>query len=178
MAKPLWGMELTTSWVRAVKRWMALPVLAPTIQKRVLFRIARIAGPALQKKIRAGGDPTRALSPLTISLKGSGIPLVDSGRLLAGAAVSVDGEGVTLGWPNDPEAGRVAGIMESGVFTKVTPAMRRLFAARGVPLRKTTVVLVVPPRPILGPAVDEVLEAIPQITEEETDRLLRRVGLL
>lgn len=120
----------------------------------------------------------RANSPLTVALKGSSRPLVDTGSLagsVSGKSVSWN-EAIIRAIRNrkrtSKERGRkrqaatnIAVLLYQGATVRVTDAMRRLFFAlsredpRIKPLKKGTQVIVVPPRRYMDAALTSSMEA-------------------
>jgi hypothetical protein len=172
------GLFITGQWRQYHARLMPFANMAMETKKDIASRVADVALKIFRTKIRQGGDPSHPLAPATISLRAHGgtTPLNDTGKMLAAAAVSFDYEGVTL-YYDDPEVASYASPNEYGAHVKVTPAMRAYLAAQGMPLKKTTTVIVVPPRPVLGPATEDTLDVAVDIIEDELEKLFVRAGL-
>jgi hypothetical protein len=124
-----------------------------------------IAG-ADQVKKDIYGNKFLADSSLTIAIKGSSRPLVDTGALV-GSLI-----GRTLAWNigeigvlrRGPHTNNIAVILHFGAKVPVTDKMRRYFhwlASKNPsvkPLKKTTVVIVIPPRPFMQSALTPAIQ--------------------
>jgi hypothetical protein len=121
----------------------------------------------VQSNLQNGRADWPALSAATVELRGAGQPLNDAGELLRSFGLTFDGDKAFVGIPegatrtDGTPMDLVAAILEDGAALEVTPRMRGFLAARGVPLRPDTRVLIVPPRPFFDPALQEIAEALP-----------------
>lgn len=101
------------------------------------------------------------LHPVTVEAKGSDQPLVDSGQLVEGINIyQVAQYKFEVGYKEGDTRsdGRahdlVAATMQEGATIPVTDGIRAYFASLGYPLRATTDVLYIPPRPFLEPTLE------------------------
>ena len=94
-----------------------------------------------------------------IPQRGSQQPLVDSAAFKRAVQLEKDDAGAVVGilipkGENGKDMEMIARIIEGGATIPVTDKMRKFLAAKGIHLRKTTRVLVVPARPLFNPAAD------------------------
>ncbi len=125
----------------------------------------KMAGGHYRKKMRAfiegGGENWAPLAHITKGLKSNPsslnvnkTPLYGMGRFVRFKYGKRKGTPrVQIGFFNSFFKGiqRLARLVQYGQKRRVTPALRRFFAWRGIFLRKTTKVITVPPRPIMDP---------------------------
>jgi len=137
-----------------------------------------------------------ANSPLTVALKGSSRPLVDTGALagsVAGKAPTWN-EGVITVNRNRQRTSRETGrrkqpatnialLLYRGATIRVTEPMRRLFYAlhredpRIMPLKKSTRVIVVPPRKYMDAAMtSSMLDAYRKNWDAAVQKVMSGVG--
>lgn len=134
---------------------------------------SQIAASAIVRSINSG--QYAANSPLTVAMKGSGRPLVDRGVLvqsIEGRAASWDEAvaGILQTRPTHGSGGKskdlltVAKVLHFGATITVTPKMRSFLAAMShrhpgkyFPLKPTTTVVVIPPRPFLQSALTDAM---------------------
>jgi len=69
----------------------------------------------------------------------------------------------------------IAKIMEGGATIRVTSKMRRWFAAQGKPLRKSTMFLHIPPRPVFAAAEAEIDAEVDKVVGKYLDQMLAKV---
>lgn len=116
----------------------------------------------VQRRYRDSSDKVQ-LHPITRILAPGGGPLFQTGQLHDSVSVqpakSRPGK-INITVRPDPQTHHsgedimtIADRMENGDEILVTSKIRRIFAANGFPLKRTTTVLVVPPRPVWGPAL-------------------------
>lgn len=131
----------------------------------------------VQKKFDQGSPDWPTLSMVTQELKGSSQPLVDTGQLRDSFQILDLGEAVFVGIPDGmtrddgTSMELVAGVQENGATIKVTDKVRNFFAGKGFPLRKTTEVVIIPPRAFFEPSVQAVEERLPDILGPILDKM-------
>ena len=126
---------------------------------------ALFAEGAIKRDIAAGRfEPN---SPMTVKLKGSSRPLVDSGVLMLGIThLLVSWSTALVGVVRSRQVSRQGGggsydlldlafILHEGGVIRVTPRMRRYLAMMGVPIKASTTRMVIPPRPFLDSVLNE-----------------------
>ena len=137
---------------------------------------ALVAEGAIKRAISGGLKPANAM--VTRMLKGSTKALVDSGQLfgsITGVAEKWDRAIIGVlksrrvkkkGASKSSDVKQIAAILFYGATITVTPKMRRYFYARSQedpvrykPIKKTTTVIVIPPRPYLEAALDKAMIA-------------------
>ena len=69
----------------------------------------------------------------------------------------------------------IARVMEGGATVRVTSKMRNWFAAQGKPLKKTTMYLRIPARPVFAPAAAEVDDQIMKVVNGYLEDALRNL---
>jgi len=177
------GIKLTSGWKKLTK---AIDPTAFTARGRVALRKGNgIAGlfavRAIRKEIRSGAFPGNA--PLTVSLKGSSKPLVDTGNLFKAVTHQmIDDYTVWVGVLFTSGSYNLALTLHEGITIKVTERMRHLFellfrASQGkmnpgsltgraaelwarskrkefFPLKPSTSQIVIPSRPFIKRAIE------------------------
>lgn len=113
---------------------------------------------------------------------GSQQPLVDKGSFKRAIQLEKDDAGAVVGilipkGENGKDMEMIARIIEGGASIPVTDKMRSFLAAKGIHLRKTTRVLVVPARPLFNPAADLLDENLDKWMEPYEDVILKEIGL-
>lgn len=63
-----------------------------TSRRTVFSRVGLLAANLIQARIRSSRSWAAPLSPVTIAKKGSSVPLIDTGRLIASVTYRIDGE--------------------------------------------------------------------------------------
>jgi len=143
-----------------------------------LNTLAQIIHKELLSRIDSGESGWPPLSQVTKWLKGSDQMLVDSGDFRKAIEYTVDGNKAYIGILNprgskDQDMELIARVIEGGAVIPVTPKMRGWFAAKGHPLRLSTVAIVIPARPVFAPS----LTALDDRIEEVFSPLLDREGV-
>lgn len=150
--------------------------------ERVMPDLTRRVGEELHRRIveniNNGRSEWPPLSGATKIIKGSEQPLIDTGQLLRSIQLQIGADSVLVGIPDGmiredgTEMDLVAAVMEDGTVFEVTPGVRGFFAGHGIPLRKETRFIVVPPRPFFEPAVKAVEDLLPALIEEEMKKVI------
>jgi hypothetical protein len=196
--------QRTGDWSRARALVRSLPQRAPLAFRRAVLqeahqlRKAIVAGLTSQEP---GGEPVRPLDELTLAarrLRGfqGTKALIRRGDLRNAIAVIDTGTEIFVGVPRKAatEDGEslvdVAAVQELGtdpIVIPITPAMRRFLGAlyqeagRELPRGgsgRGVVVVQVPPRPFLRPAIDQFRKGLERRVLERTTRALRLGGPL
>lgn len=142
--------------------------------RRATLKNGLVAEGAIKTAMASGAFQKN--SPLTISIKGSARPLVDNGDLMKAVSHKlVAFDHIVIGVlksqkKQNPNTGKaddllqIAALLHNGVTVSVTPRMRRFFfrmadlqPGRWKPLKATTKVIVIPPRPFLLAALEAVM---------------------
>lgn len=93
------------------------------------------------------GQPFLPNASLTVYLKGSSRPWINTGKHLRGVEIAKSSTERAVGW--DGETGEIAEIVEFGAAVPVTPQMRKDFITEGFVLRDSTQNIIIPGRPNL-----------------------------
>jgi hypothetical protein len=148
--------------------------------KPAIAELAEDVREELVRSVESGDTSWPPLSETTRFLTGRDRPLVGTGDFVRSIRSQVGDKSASVGvlLPKG-ETGRdmeaMARVTEGGADIMVTDKMRRWFAAKGRPLRKTTVVIKIPPRPVFNPSVGFIEENIDEIFGEVLDRLVELV---
>lgn len=110
--------------------------------------------------LESGRPDWPALSEVTKQLKGHDKILVGSGDYKRSIKTEVEGNRARVGiltprGPSGQDMELIAKVIEGGATIPVTEKMRKWLASRGVFLRKTTMFITIPPRPVFNSAMDE-----------------------
>jgi hypothetical protein len=127
------------------------------MSERVRKKSAEMAADEMRKALLMAWTPN---SMMTILMKSGTLPLVSTGAMHDAIKAWKEPDGSWVGGIDPtlkhPEShltiGTIAQILSSGMTISVTEPMRHYLAARGFPLKSTTVALTVPPRPFLQAA--------------------------
>lgn len=150
------------------------------VQQLVLEDLAEIAYVALQDQIKSG-DTAFPLSEMTkwLKQKDGDDPRarVESGDFLRALDKRVEEGKATVGiliprGSKGQDMEMLARVMEGGATVPVTERMRKWFAAQGKPLKRTTVALKIPPRPIFDPVMGEMEKHIDSVVGKHMDEIL------
>lgn len=130
----------------------------------------------------AQGEKNTPKSGEPIQQRGSTQPLVDKGNFKKAIQLSTDASGAVIGIlvprsDDGKDMQMIASIIEGGATLPVTDKMRAYLSAKGVHLRKTTRVLVIPARPLFGPAADLLDENLSEWMQPYEDAVLAEIGL-
>lgn len=124
----------------------------------------------------------QGLSEITKQIKGNDFLLVDTGRFVTSMQVWKEDQrwyaGIRRGakGKKGEDLTLIGIVQEEGATIPVTDGVRRFFAAKGIPLRKDTKFLVVPPRPWFAPAMAELNEYANEILGPFFDDLIKEIG--
>ena len=146
--------EIESDFSQVYSYMTGISVYFASMQQEWLERFGKAAVAQIRRNIQKGGISGGPLHPVTVALKGSGQPLVDSGNMLKTVSWSISGNHVNIGW-SDPKAAQAAAVADYGATVTVSEPIRRLFAKVGYPLRQDTTVLVIRPRPIAKDVQDQ-----------------------
>jgi hypothetical protein len=152
--------------------------LRPLI-KSTMADLAKEVHTGIVDSIAAGDTAWPPLSETTKMISGSDRPF-SSGELARSIRTETTDDSAVVGIlipkgdkGNDMEI--ASNVAESGATIKVTEKMRKFFAAKGRPLRKTTSVIMVPPRPVFS-ANDEFVEGlVDEKFEEVLDQIVEMI---
>lgn len=113
--------------------------------------------------------------------KGSTRPLVDSGAFKRAIELEQDQDSSRVGiliptGEDGQNLEMISQIMENGAAIRVTERMRRYLSAQGINLRRTTTVIIVPPRPLFGPNIDDVEEHLNEWMQPYDEQILNELG--
>jgi hypothetical protein len=113
---------------------------------------------------------------VTKAIKRSDKLLVDSGDFLRAVRKTIDAgkKEALVGilderGPHGQDLELIALVLEGGAYVRVTEKLRGWMAAQGFPLRKTTMYIRVPPRPVMGVAADEVEDEFGELVDMAVD---------
>lgn len=117
-----------------------------------------------------------------IPTRGSSQPLIDHGDFKRAIQIENTDSGSSIGiivpvGPKGQDMEMIAKIMEGGAVIPVTDKMRNYLSAKGIHLKKTTRVLMVPARPLIGPAADMLDEHLNEWLKPYEDALIKEFGL-
>lgn len=120
------------------------------------------------------------LHPMTVAMKGFDKPLIHKGDFLRSIQVEKDGKEAYVGvmtskGSRGQDLGMIAAICESGATIPVSDKMRGWFSAQGFPLKNTTAVIKIPPRPVFAPAVEETVDDLDAILQRHVNDLVEEV---
>jgi hypothetical protein len=151
--------DIISDFREAMDLGQELALFVSAFSKDFLPRIGQVAVKQIQSNIRRGGGNATSspLHPMTISLKGHKHPLINTGNMIKTVKATVTRHRVDIGWAN-AKANKTAAIADYGITIPVTEGMRRLFAGKGFPLKSSTTLLRVKPRPITGTAIQQMFD--------------------
>jgi hypothetical protein len=153
------------------------------IQQLILEDLAEIAYVSLRTQIETG-DTAFPLSEMTKWLRekeGKGLRArVSTGDFLRALEKNVEEGKATVGilvprGAKGQDMEMLARVMEGGATVPVTQRMRKWFAAQGKPLKRTTVALKIPPRPIFDPVLGELEDKIDEVVNRYMDQILEGI---
>ena len=154
------------------------------IRQLVVEDLAEIAYVSLQSFIEDQKDAFPTLSDVTKWFKQRTMKnpkvRVSSGDFLRAIRMDVEDGKAQVGiliprGSRGQDMEMLARVMEGGATVRVTSKMRRWFASQGKPLRKTTMYLRVPARPVFAPTVAEVEEQLPKVVVGYLEDALRKL---
>ena len=152
--------------------------LRPLI-KSTMADLAKEVHTGIVDSIAAGDSAWPPLSETTRMISGSDRPF-SSGEMAKAIRTESDDDSATVGilipkGDRGQDMEIAAAVAESGATIKVTDKMRKFFAAKGKPLRKTTSVIMVPPRPVFS-INDEFVEGlVDEKFEEVLDQIVEMI---
>jgi hypothetical protein len=131
----------------------------------------------LVESIEKGDTAWPPLSETTRMISGRDKPLVNTGELMRAIQVQAGDKEALVGilipkGESGKDLETMASVAEGGAYIKVTDKMRTWFAAKGRPLRKTTTVIRVPPRPVFDPKVEFIEGKIDEIFGDVLDNVV------
>ena len=153
------------------------------VQQLILEDLAEVVLVALKDQVKSG-DTAFPLSELTKALKQEDgddqRARVESGDFLRALDKQVEEGKATIGilvprGSKGEDMEMLARVMEGGATIRVTERMRKWFAAQGKPLRRTTMALKIPPRPVFGVVDDNLGEQIDKVIGKYVDQILRSI---
>ncbi len=150
--------------------------------QKALRQLAEAGRDFIVNGIKKTRDSWKDLNEITKQLKGKSNILVDSGSFLNAMHVWKTGKrwfaGISRGSKGDDgqDLTLIGLIHEEGATVPVTDKMRGFFAGRGVPLRKDTKFLVIPPRPWFAPAAAELNDYANEVLAPFMDELIKEFG--
>lgn len=145
--------------------------------KSAMQEIAEDVKDELTMSVERGDTAWPPLSETTRLMTGRDRPLVNTGDFVRAIRTQVGDNHASIGIliPKG-ETGKdlevMSRVVEGGAYVKVTDKMRKFFAAKGRPLRKTTSVIYVPPRPVFNPSVGFIEDKLDEIFGEVLDNLV------
>ena len=150
------------------------------IQRDIIRDLADDLYNKLVSSIREGRSDWPPLSEVTRWLKGDSKVYVNDGDFLRSLQIEVGSESAQIGIlaPRGPEGEDmelIARVLQGGAVIPVTERMRKWFAARGFPLRKTTLAITVPARPLFSPSMDTLDKDFDSIVAPYLDNILTRI---
>lgn len=150
------------------------------IQQLILEELAEVTYVAIKDQVRSG-ETSFPLSEMTKWLKQQDgddqRARVETGDFLRAIEKQVEEGKATVGvlvprGSKGQDMEMIARVMEGGATIAVTERMRKWFAAQGKPLKRTTVALRVPPRPIFSPVGDELGDHVDAVVGKYMDQIL------
>lgn len=150
------------------------------VQQLILEDLAEVVLVDLKKQIK-DGDTAFPLSELTKAMKQEDgddqRARVETGDFLRAIDKQVEAGKATIGiliprGSKGQDMEMLARVMEGGATIRVTERMRKWFAAQGKPLRKTTMALRIPPRPVFDPVNDELGKQVDAVVGKYMDQIL------
>lgn len=161
MAK--WGIRLVGSFPKE-----AVATMFEKAQKEAVNSLAIWLHQRLLDTIDSGRSEWPPLSKVTEWLKGSNVALIDSGDFRKAIQYEINGKVASIGILNPvgdhgQDMELIARVIEGGAVIPVTEKMRGWFAAKGFPLKSTTVAIHVPARSVFGvnlSALDDKIEEV------------------
>ena len=173
-------------------RWGATAKFAPIkssfpdelkgIEQALLRDLTEVTYKSVKAVFESGEKAFPPLSETTRWLRrqaGQGMtPRIASGDLLRALDYTIgDGE-ATIGiliprGSKGQDLEMIARIMEDGAMIRVTENMRRWFAAKGRPLKRTTLYIRVPPRPVFSSIGPEFDKQIDELVTSSMDDILK-----
>ncbi len=136
--------------------WKAIKVLARNSRRKTwihkaLNEVSKKVKRDIRRNIESGGgyagQTFKPNSPITLHIKKSFRPWIDSGAHMRNIQIAKSGLNRSIGW--DGMMGVTAEITEFGLTLLVTPQMRKWFVAQGTPLSSSTGTITIPGRPNL-----------------------------
>lgn len=146
------------------------PREALKIFNRAGLRSAEVLRVTLRRLYKDGVRGHAPNHPITLAFKSGSQPLRDTGELANALELIVVKRGNRVDYAvglKDERLATIANANEDGAIITVTEGLRNFFAANGLPLKASTNLLFIPPRPLFGKAValtQPIAEAI--LTEE------------
>lgn len=161
-----WGCKVKTNGISGLigfMRELKHEVLEPAIS-----HLADDIRDQLIASIDQGRSEWPPLSEVTKWLKGSDQMLVNTGDFKNSIQVEKDGAHALIGvlvprGSKGQDMELIARVIEGGATIPVTDKMRKWFAAKGKPLRKTTAAIIVPARPIFNPSIRELDDRLDEV---------------
>lgn len=130
------------------------------------------------KKIKKGNiDKTS-----TDNAGGGDKPYVDTGDFKNAIDMHIEPDRVVVGMltpvgPKGQDMWMIARIMEGGATIPVSEKMRGWMAARGVPLKRETTAIHIPPRPLFRPASDVLSNNLDKIIVKAMNKMFKEMGV-
>ena len=156
----------------------------PDAEEQIKLALARMIKERAVANLEGAAPDWPVLSFATERKKGQKKPLSDTGDLRRSIEVWTEGDSAMVGVrpgrgrADGKDADKVASYVEFGVTVRATSAARAFFAGRGVDISEKADIVVVPPRPFLGPAADEVEADADAVVGEFLDDLFGSLGPL
>jgi hypothetical protein len=148
--------------------------------KSSMGKLATEVKTELVDSVESGDTAWPPLSETTRFLTNRDRPMVGTGDFVRSIRTEVTGDKASIGIlipkgekGQDMEA--MARVAEGGAYVRVTEKMRKWFAAKGRPLRKTTSVIYVPPRPVFNPKTEFVEDKIDEIFGNVLNNLVEKL---
>ena len=147
------------------------------LQRFIIEDLANLAYVTLEAYLDTGRSDWPVISEATKWLKGSDKLLVDSGDFKRALDIQVDDNRALVGiltprGSQGQDLEMIARVIQEGAIIQVSEKMRRWFAWKGMPLRRTTMHIVIPPRPLFEPTLAEIDEEIDGIVNNYMDDIL------
>ena len=153
------------------------------VQQAILEDLAEVVYVAVKDQVRSG-ETAFPLSELTRELKREDgddqRARVETGDLLRAIDKQVEVGKASIGilvprGSKGQDLEMIARVMEGGATIRVTERMRKWFAAQGKPLKRTTMVLKIPPRPIFDPVSGDLGKHVDAVVGKYLDDILRSI---
>jgi hypothetical protein len=138
------------------------------VVRPAIFDLADEIRDTLVGYIESGRSAWPPLSEVTKMLKGGNISPLQGDDFKNAIQIQRGKDRAIIGilipkGPKGQDMEMIARVIEGGAVIPVTEAMRRWFAAKGFPLRRTTAAIMIPERPLFSPTMGVLDEKIDEI---------------
>lgn len=157
--------------------------LTTKFSREVVATLSESLYDIIMESFRTPRDWWPRLSAITVAMKGHDKVLTDSGDFMRSIKRRVIGHIATVGvltpiGPKGQDLELIAKVFSGGAVIRVTEKMRRFFAVKGMPLRRSTSIIRVPPRPVFEPAADDLDKEAKRVVGPMIDALGKELGFI